>query len=111
MSWTPTSPTEQHHGRTHGAHGTAAGIGLLPLPLEISAQGFAWSQGSAIMIALTVACLAFGIAMNIGLVVISMIAARRTLGAMLIFTLPRIEHWTCWPQGVAGVEFIGSGPT
>ncbi len=95
--------------KTHGDRAITAGIGILPCPLTISVLGFAWSQGSAVMIALMVASLAFGIAMTIGLVAIAAITARRLVGAMLVSSVPRIEHWTRWTQRVAGVAIIGIG--
>lgn len=54
-------PMQSH---SHGDHAITAGIGILPCPLTISVLGFAWSQGSAVMIALMVASLAFGIGMT-----------------------------------------------
>ena len=94
---------------THGDRAIIAGIGVLPCPLTISVLGFAWSQGSAAMIGLMVASLALGIAMTIGLVAIAAITARRFLDSLLVSTVPRIEHWARWSQGVAGVAIIGIG--
>ena len=41
-----------HHD---GVHALTAGVGLLPCPLTISVLGFAWTQGSAVMVGLVLA--------------------------------------------------------
>jgi hypothetical protein len=50
-----------------GAHALTGGIGLLPCPLTISVLGFAWVQGTAVMVTLVLAALELGIATTTGL--------------------------------------------
>ncbi len=99
-------PMQSH---SHGDHAITAGIGILPCPLTISVLGLAWSQGSAVMIALMVASLAFGIAMTIALVAITAITARRLVGAALASTVPSLENWIRSIQAMAGIAIVGIG--
>lgn len=92
-----------------GAHALTGGIGLLPCPLTISVLGFAWVQGSAMMVAVVLAILALGIATTIGIVAMVTILARHTLGQALAHRLPQLERWSRIAQGIAGgaIIFIG----
>jgi nickel/cobalt exporter len=92
-----------------GAHALTGGIGLLPCPLTISVLGFAWVQGTAIMVAVVLAALALGIATTIGIVAVVTILARQTLGQALAHRLPQLERWSRIGQGVAGAAIVMIG--
>jgi nickel/cobalt exporter len=98
-------------GPTHadGTHSLTAGIGLLPCPLTISVLGFAWTQGSTVMVGLVLVSLALGISLTIGAVALGAILARRSLGMALGMYLPNIERWSRVTQGVAGVLIVAIG--
>jgi ABC-type nickel/cobalt efflux system permease component RcnA len=97
-------------GHAHdGAHSLTAGIGLLPCPLTISVLGFAWSQSSPVMVGLVLVALACGIALTIGAVALGAIAGRRSLGAALGVHQPRLERWSRFVQGAAGVLIVAIG--
>ena len=92
-----------------GQHALTGGIGLLPCPLTISVLGFAWVQGTAIMVALVLAALALGIATTIGTVAVVTILARNTLGEVLGHRLPQLERGARVLQGAAGAAIIAIG--
>jgi nickel/cobalt exporter len=94
-----------------GAHALTGGIGLLPCPLTISVLGFAWVQGSPIMVAVVLAALALGIATTIGIVAVVTILARHTLGQALAHRLPQLERGARVLQGIAGGAIIVIGLT
>jgi cytochrome c biogenesis protein CcdA len=98
-------PTADHDGATT----LTAGIGLLPCPLTISVLGFAWAQGTAIMIGLVLVALALGIATTIGLVAVAAIIGRHTLGVVLLDRLPQLERASRVLQGVAGAGIVAIG--
>lgn len=85
------------------------GIGLLPCPLTISVLGFAWVQGTAIMVMVVLAGLALGIATTIGIVAVVTILARHTLRQALAQRLPQLERGARVLQGAAGVAIIVIG--
>jgi nickel/cobalt exporter len=89
-----------------GAHVLTGGIGLLPCPLTISVLGFAWVQGTAVMVTVVLAALALGIATTIGIVAVATILARQTLGQALAQRLPQLERGARVLQGAAGVAII-----
>lgn len=91
------------------AHVLTGGIGLLPCPLTISVLGFAWVQGTAIMVMVVLAGLALGIATTIGIVAVVTILARNTLGHALAQRLPQLERGARVLQGAAGVAIIVIG--
>lgn len=92
-----------------GAHVLTGGIGLLPCPLTISVLGFAWVQGTAVMVMVVLAGLALGIATTIGIVAVATILARQTLGQALAQRLPQLERGARVLQGAAGVAIIVIG--
>ena len=92
-----------------GAHALTGGIGLLPCPLTISVLGFAWVQGTAIMVAVVLAALALGIATTIGIVAMVTILARHSIGHALANRLPQLERGTRVLQGMAGGGIIVIG--
>lgn len=89
-----------------GAHALTGGIGLLPCPLTISVLGFAWVQGTAMMVAVVLVALALGIATTIGIVAVVTILARHTLGQALAHRLPQLERGARILQGIAGGAII-----
>jgi nickel/cobalt transporter (NicO) family protein len=89
-----------------GAHVLTGGIGLLPCPLTISVLGFAWVQGTAVMVTVVLAALALGIATTIGILAVATILARQTFGQALAQRLPQLEHGARVLQGAAGVAII-----
>jgi ABC-type nickel/cobalt efflux system permease component RcnA len=92
-----------------GGHALTGGIGLLPCPLTISVLGFAWVQGSAIMVAVVLIALALGIATTIGIVAMVSILARHTLGQALAHRLPQLERGARVLQGLAGAAILAIG--
>lgn len=78
------------HTTHDGVHALTAGVGLLPCPLTISVLGFAWVQGSAVMVGLVL--VALGISATIGIVAMAAIAARTALGTGFTDRLPKIER-------------------
>jgi len=92
-----------------GGHALTGGIGLLPCPLTISVLGFAWVQGSAIMVAVVLVALALGIATTIGIVAMVTILARHTLGQALAHRLPQLERGARVLQGLAGAAILAIG--
>jgi nickel/cobalt exporter len=66
--------------------------GIVPCPLTISVLGFAWVQGTAIMVMVVLAGLALGIATTIGIVAVVTILARHTLRQALAQRLPQLER-------------------
>jgi nickel/cobalt transporter (NicO) family protein len=92
-----------------GAHALTGGIGLLPCPLTISVLGFAWVQGTALMVGVVLVSLALGIATTIGIVAVVTILARHTLGQALAHRLPQLERGARIMQGIAGVVIIAIG--
>ena len=99
-------PKHAHHD---GAHALTAGIGLLPCPLTISVLGFAWVQGSAVMIGVVLVSLALGISLTIGLVALLAIAGRRFIGSALVPWLPRVEGGARFVQTGAGAVIVVVG--
>lgn len=93
----------------HDAHALTAGIGLLPCPLTISVLGFAWVQGSALMIGVVLAALALGISFTIGMVALLAIVARHALGRALGAWLPRLERGARFVQAGAGMLIVAIG--
>lgn len=81
---------------------------MLPCPLTISVLGFAWVQGTAVMVTVVLAALAFGIATTIGIVAVVTILARHTLGQALAQRLPQLERGARILQA-AGVAIIAIG--
>jgi nickel/cobalt transporter (NicO) family protein len=92
-----------------GGHALTGGIGLLPCPLTISVLGFAWVQGSAIMVSVVLIALALGIATTIGIVAMVSILARHTLGQALAHRLPQLERGARVLQGLAGAAILAIG--
>jgi ABC-type nickel/cobalt efflux system permease component RcnA len=88
-----------------GVHALTAGIGLLPCPLTISVLGFAWAQGSALVLL----SLALGISTTIGIVAVLAIGARSILGTALVHWLPQIERSSLVLQRLAAVAIIAIG--
>ncbi len=97
------------HAHNDGAHTLTAGIGLLPCPLTISVLGFAWVQGSSLMVGMVLISLALGISLTIGIVALLAIRARNALGAMLGEHLPELERGARLVQGLAGALIIVIG--
>lgn len=97
-------PTRAHED---GGHALTAGIGLLPCPLTISVLGFAWVQGSPLMVGLVLVGLALGIALTIGTVLA--ILARQRLGLALASYLPALDLWGRIAQGAAGGLIVAIG--
>lgn len=93
-------------GGHDGAHALTSGIGLLPCPLTISVLGFAWVQGTTMMVAVVLVALALGIATTIGIVAVMTILARYTLGQALAHRLPQLERGARILQGIAGGAII-----
>lgn len=93
-------------GGHDGAHALTGGIGLLPCSLTISVLGFAWVQGTAMMVAVVLVALALGIATTIGIVAVVTILARHTLGQALAHRLPQLERGARILQGIAGGAII-----
>lgn len=95
------------HNHDHdGGHSLTAGIGLLPCPLTISVLGFAWLQGSALMVGVVLVSLAIGIALTISLVAVAAILARKGFGATVVASLPGLERFGRAAQLVAGAIII-----
>jgi nickel/cobalt transporter (NicO) family protein len=92
-----------------GAHLLTGGIGLLPCPLTVSVLGFAWIQGTAVMVAVVLVALALGIATTIGIVAVATILARNTLGQALAQRLPQLECGARVLQAAAGFAIIAIG--
>jgi nickel/cobalt transporter (NicO) family protein len=84
----------------------AIGVGLLPCPLTISVLGFAWAQSSGLMVALVLVSLAAGIAFTIGTVALLAIAARRSLGHVLVQRLDGFQRGAMVLQGIAGAAIV-----
>ena len=99
-------PTHDHRD---GSHALVAGMGLLPCPLTISVLGFAWLQGSALMVGVTLLSLAVGIALTIGTVALAAILGRRTLGLALGPWLPKLDCGARVLQCAAGVLIVVIG--
>ena len=97
------------HARHDGAHALTAGIGLLPCPLTISVLGFAWVQGSAVMIGVVLTSLALGISFTIGTVALLAIVARHALGRALGAWLPQLERGARLAQAGAGLLIVAIG--
>lgn len=97
------------HQHGAGTHALTAGIGLLPCPLTILVLGFAWSQGSPGMVLVVLLSLALGISLTIGLVALTAIVARRTMGAALAGYLPGLDRWSRVLQVAAGVLIVTVG--
>ena len=97
------------HAAHDGVHALTAGIGLLPCPLTISVLGFAWTQGTAVMVGFVLLSLALGISATIGIVAVLAIVARNTVGLALTDRLPQIERGARVLQGVAGMAIIAIG--
>ena len=91
------------------AHALTGGIGLLPCPLTISVLGFAWLQGTGIMVAVVLAALALGIATTIGIVAVVTILARYMLGQALAHRIPQLERGARVLQGIAGAAIVVIG--
>jgi ABC-type nickel/cobalt efflux system permease component RcnA len=83
-----------------------AGIGLLPCPLTISVLGFAWLQGSALMVGVVLVSLALGVSLTLGLVALGAILARQGFGAALVPSLPGLERFGRAVQIGAGCAII-----
>ena len=92
-----------------GAHLLTGGIGLLPCPLTVSVLGFAWIQGTVVMVAVVLVALALGIATTIGIVAVATILVRNTLGQALAQRVPQLERGARVLQGVAGFAIIAIG--
>lgn len=106
MLWQSLWPA---HGHSPGTHSITAGIGLLPCPLTISVLGFAWLQGTAVMVTLVLIALTLGIATTIGLVAVATIVARKLVGSALVSYLPAFERWGRVLQGAAGLTIVALG--
>jgi len=106
MLYQSVRPTQSH---SDGAHTLTAGIGLLPCPLTISVLGFAWIQGSTLMVGLVLVSLALGISLTIGLVALLAILARKTLGNAFTSRLPGLERGARVIQGLAGGLIVTIG--
>ena len=94
------TPTGAHQ------HALTLGIGLLPCPLTISVLGFAWAQGTGLMVAVVLFALAFGIAFTIGTVAVLAITLRNTAGQALTHRLSDIEPWARAFQCAAGAAIV-----
>ena len=97
------------HAHHDGANALTTGIGLLPCPLTISVLGFAWVQGTALMVGLVVISLAFGIAATISIVALGAILIRQTAGIALGTWLPALDRWGRVVQGGAGALIVAIG--
>lgn len=97
------------HPGHDGVHALTAGVGLLPCPLTISVLGFAWTQGSPVMVGLVLVSLALGISATIGIVALLAIVARSTVGIALGDKLPQIERGGRVLQGLAGLTIMAIG--
>lgn len=97
------------HVHADDAHALTAGIGLLPCPLTISVLGFAWAQGSMLMVGLVLASLALGITATIGSVALLAILVRNRAGNMLADRLPVLDCWSRAAQGAAGALIVAIG--
>ena len=97
------------HAHDDGARTWTAGIGLLPCPLTNSVLGFAWIQGSALMVGLVLVSLAIGIALTIEIVAVLAILARKTIGTTLAPRLPGLEKRARVTQGIAGALIVAIG--
>jgi nickel/cobalt exporter len=93
-------PTSAH------PHVLTMGIGLLPCPLTITVLGFAWAQGTGIMMIVVLIALATGIAFTIGTVALLAIVARRFLGHALAHRLTGFERGARILQGIAGAAIV-----
>lgn len=107
MLWQSLRQSHEHHHHHTGA--ITLGIGLLPCPLTISVLGFAWIQGTPVMVVLVLISLTLGIATTIGLVAVTAIASRRLAGAAVAKRVHGLERWARVLQGLAGaaIVFIG----
>ena len=107
MLWQSLRQSHEHHHHQTGA--ITLGIGLLPCPLTISVLGFAWIQGTPVMVVLVLISLTLGIATTIGLVAVAAITSRRLAGAAVAKRVYGLERWTRVLQGLAGaaIVFIG----
>lgn len=106
MLYQSVRPVHAHHD---GGHALTAGIGLLPCPLTISVLGFAWIQGSVLMVGLVLVSLALGISLTIGTVALLAILTRHALGATLAARLPNFERYARFVQGIAGALIVVIG--
>lgn len=107
MLWQSVRPSHEHH--LHHTGTITLGVGLLPCPLTISVLGFAWIQGTPMMVLLVLIALTLGIATTIGLVALAAITSRRLAGAALATQVHSFERWGRVLQGTAGaaIVFIG----
>jgi nickel/cobalt exporter len=87
-------------------HILTMGIGLLPCPLTIMVLGFAWTQSTPGMVAVVLVSLACGIALTIGTVALSAIAARRIFDEAFLGNMLRLERPARYVQGVAATAVI-----
>jgi len=107
MLWQSARSRGDHQHHHTGA--IALGIGLLPCPLTISVLGFAWIQGTPVMVLLVLIALALGIATTIGLVAVAAISSRRLAGAAVATRVHGLERWARVLQGLAGATIISIG--
>jgi ABC-type nickel/cobalt efflux system permease component RcnA len=96
------------HGHD-GAHALTGGIGLLPCPLTILVLGFAWLEGTLLMVSVVLLALAAGIATTIGIVAVATILLRRVLGMAFVHRLPQLDYGTRVLQGLAGTAIVMIG--
>ena len=106
MLYQSVRPVHAHHD---GGRALTTGIGLLPCPLTISVLGFAWIQGSVLMVGLVLVSLALGISLTIGTVALLAILTRNALGATLAARLPSFERHARFVQGIAGALIVVIG--
>ncbi len=106
MLWQSVRPSHTHE---HGTGTITAGMGLLPCPLTISVLGFAWIQGTAMIVGLVLIALTLGIATTIGLVAVAAILSRHIVGTALSTHLLGIERWGRIIQGTAGAAIVAIG--
>ncbi len=107
MLWQSVRPRGDHEHHHTGA--ITLGIGLLPCPLTISVLGFAWMQGTPMMVLLVLIALTLGIATTIGLVALIAITSRRLAGAALTTHVHGFERWGRLLQGTAGATIVSIG--
>jgi nickel/cobalt exporter len=107
MLWQSLRQSHQQHHHHTGA--ITLGVGLLPCPLTISVLGFAWIQGTPMMVLLVLIALTLGIATTIGLVAVAAIASRRLAGAAVATHVSGLERWSRVLQGLAGATIISIG--
>ena len=97
------------HGAHDGVHALTAGVGLLPCPLTISVVGFAWAQGTAVMVGLVLFSLALGISATIGIVAVLAIVIRTSMGAALADRLHQLDRGARALQAIAALAIIAIG--